>query len=117
MKTWSILWQPTHWSPWQSWDAFHWLNAAGKRALNRHDLAQSFLNMLKYIEAQLGGGQAGLWIGKLPGLWVNPCLQACSSVGLVNWAISRHVPGRWLDKWPGYYKDIELRRNGNQSGG
>ena len=57
MKMWSLLWQPTHRSPWQSWDAFHRLNAAGMRALNRHDLAQRFLNMLKDIEAQLGGSQ------------------------------------------------------------
>ena len=57
MKSWSLRWQPKHRSPWQSWDAFHWLNAAGNRAMNRSTLAQRLMTLLKNIEAQVGGGQ------------------------------------------------------------
>ena len=72
----------------------HWWNAAGKRALNRHDLAQRFLNTLKDIEAQLGGGQGQSLDRQVARVLGEPMLEGMVERGARELGYFSHVPGR-----------------------
>ena len=98
------------------WDAFHRFNIAGKRALAANPFATAFFTLLQDLEAVFGHGQGRLLdrqvaafcgtrfhVGKTPG-------------GTREFVYLSGTPMRFLQKFPTYYRSIELRRQHAESG-
>ena len=95
----------------RSWDEFHRINKAAKKAMTQSTIATRWLHLMRDLEAAFGGGQ-----GKSLDLQLCEYLNEKHHAGMVpsgtrEFGYMLGVPGRFFKKWKHYYNLIQLRRS------